>query len=150
LKAARVWAALALFAIGDFVHAADSVVATGAWARATPPGMPMGAAYVRLTGGATADRLLAARLDGVTRIEFHESLMDGGIARMRQVTAVAIPPHATVVFAPAGRHLMLIDLTRPLVAGERRTLVLELERAGELRVELEVEPVTAAGAPEHH
>jgi copper(I)-binding protein len=147
---ARTWAALVVCAISGLVHAADAVVAAGAWARATPPGLSMGAAYVTLTGGATADTLVAARLDGVARIEFHESLLEGGIARMRQVPSVTIPPHATMAFAPQGRHLMLVDLARPLVAGERRTLVLELERAGEIRVELDVAPVTATGAPGHH
>jgi copper(I)-binding protein len=131
------------------VLASEPVVATGAWARATAPGLTTGAAYVTLTGGTAADTLLSARLDGVTRIEFHESRLEGGIARMRPVTAVAIAPHAAVDFAPSGRHLMLIGLTRPLVAGEHRTLALVLEHAGEVRVELEVRPVTA-GAPERH
>ena len=148
---ARASAAAALCALAfGAVRAADSVVATRAWTRATPPGLTMGAAYVTLTGGAAADTLQAARLDGVTRVEFHDSRMQDGIARMRPLTAVAIPPRATVDFAPSGRHLMLIGLTRPLVAGERRTLVLVLEHGGEVRVDLDVRPATAAGAPEQH
>jgi copper(I)-binding protein len=141
---------LCALALGSVGQAADAVVAAGAWARATPPGLTTGAAYVTLKGGSVADTLEAARLDGVDRIEFHESRTEDGIARMRPLDMVPVPPHATVEFAPASLHLMLIGLERPLVAGERRTLVLVFERAGEVRVELDVRPATTAVAPEHH
>jgi len=145
MKAAVLWAAVVLTTASGISRAADGVVATAAWARATPPGLAIGAGYVTLTGGATPDRLLAARLDGVGRIEFHESSADGGVARMRQLSSVAIPARTRIAFSPAGLHLMLIDLTRPLVAGERRTLVLELEHAGTVRVAFEVREATATG-----
>jgi copper(I)-binding protein len=145
MKVTALWAAVVLTAASGIARAADGVVATAAWARATPPGLAVGAGYMTLAGGATPDRLLAARLEGVGRIEFHESSADGGVARMRQLSSVAIPARTRVAFSPAGLHLMLIDLTRPLVAGERRTLVLELQHAGAVRVALEVREATATG-----
>ena len=145
MKAATRLVAVVLAVVGGTAQAADAVVATAAWARATPPGLATGAGYVTLAGGIHADRLVAAQLDGVARIEFHESSLDGGVARMRQLPSVAIPARTTVAFSPAGLHLMLIGLTRPLVAGEQRTLVLELEHAGKVRVALEVREATASG-----
>jgi len=145
MKAATRLVAVVLAVVAGTAQAADAVVATAAWARATPPGLATGAGYVTLAGGIHADRLVAAQLDGVARIEFHESSLDGGVARMRQLPSVAIPARTTVAFSPAGLHLMLIGLTRPLVAGEQRTLVLELEHAGKVRVALEVREATASG-----
>jgi copper(I)-binding protein len=117
MKAATRLVAVVLAVVGGTAQAADAVVATAAWARATPPGLATGAGYVTLAGGIHADRLVAAQLDGVARIEFHESSLDGGVARMRQLPSVAIPARTTVAFSPAGLHLMLIGLARPLVAG---------------------------------
>ena len=145
MTAATRLVAVVLAVVAGTAQAADAVVATAAWARATPPGLATGAGYVTLAGGIHADRLVAAQLDGVARIEFHESSLDGGVARMRQLPSVAIPARTTVAFSPAGLHLMLIGLTRPLVAGEQRTLVLELEHAGKVRVALEVREATASG-----
>ena len=89
--------ALALSAV-----AADRVRATQAWARATPPGATVGAAYVSIDGGAVADRLVEAHVDGAARVEFHEARNDDGIARMRPLAAVDVPAGARVVFAPNG------------------------------------------------
>jgi copper(I)-binding protein len=124
--------------------ASDVPVAREAWARATPPGISVGAAYLTLDGGSSDDTLIGARLDGVGRIEFHQTATVDGIARMRPSATVPLPARQRVTFGPAGRHLMLFDLERPLRAGERRTLVLVLERAGEIPVDLDVRP---AGAP---
>ena len=141
VRAAALTAVLLCLAVA---FAGDTPVARAAWARATPPGLVVAAAYVTITGGATNDTLTGARLDGVARIEFHETTTEGGVARMRQSTQVSVPAHQPVAFAPSGLHLMLIDLARPLVVGEKRTLVLVFEHAGEISVDLEVR---AANAP---
>jgi copper(I)-binding protein len=126
--------------------AADRVTATQAWARATPPGASVGAAYVSIHGGAVADRLVAAHVDGAARVEFHEARNDDGIARMRPIAAVGVPAGARVVFAPNGLHLMLIGLERPLLVGEQRKLTLDFEHTGRLETLLQVRPATTDGA----
>ena len=98
MVAAALWAAVVLAAASGIVRAADVVVATAAWARGTPPGLSMGAAYVTLVGGPTPDRLLAAQLDGVARIEFHESLMDVGIVAKSVLYMADLPLEANVLF----------------------------------------------------
>jgi copper(I)-binding protein len=142
--ALRAAAMVAVLAAGGSASAADPPSAQAAWARATPPGLEVGAAYVTLTGGTADDTLTAARIDGVARIEFHETTTEAGIARMRRSSAVRVPAQTRVQLAPNGLHLMLIDLARPLVAGERRTLLLVFERAGEVPVSLEVRAANAA------
>jgi copper(I)-binding protein len=150
MKAAVLVTALVAVSLGCRIAcAAERPFANDAWARATPPGIAVGAAYLTITGGSADDTLIGARLDGVGRIEFHQTVTADGVARMRPATKLAVPARERVAFAPGGRHLMLIDLARPLAAGEKRTLVLVLERAGEISVELDVRPASAS-TPDAH
>jgi copper(I)-binding protein len=71
-----------------------------------------------------------------------------GMARMRPVDGVEIPAHQAVTLAPQGMHVMLMDLARPLVAGEHFTLALVFEHAGKVQVEVEVRS-PEAGPPAH-
>ena len=112
-------------AFGD----AELTVAHG-WARPTPPGVSVGAGYLEIDGGASADRLLGASSPRAARVEFHESTVEAGIARMRELTAVPVAAGGRVAFAPGGLHLMLLGLVAPLVAGDRVPLMLNFEHAG--------------------
>ena len=66
------------------------------------------------------------------------------MARMRPAGALVVAPNATVTAEPGGLHLMLVDLKSPLVAGTFVPLVLEFKSAGEITVQLKVEPQGAA------
>ncbi len=54
------------------------------------------------------------------------------------VDLTLLPAGETIEFAPGGLHIMLIDLHRDLLVGERFELVLVFEEAGEIMVESEV------------
>ena len=57
---------------------------------------------------------------------------------MRRLPAIELPAQGTATLAPGGKHLMLIDLQRPLRAGEQREGILLFRDAGEVKVTLEV------------
>jgi copper(I)-binding protein len=124
------------------------------FARATPPAARTGAGYFTLTNtGTTEDRLVAVTGEVAQRIEVHATSLTDGVARMRAVESIAIPPGETVQLAPGGMHLMLMGLRHPLVEGERVPIVLSFEKAGEVAVELAVEaigPATAGGEHTAH
>ena len=65
---------------------------------------------------------------------------------MTYLDAISIPAGAPVSLDPAGLHVWLADLRAPLEAGQSFPLVLEFEKAGELRVEVAV-IAPAAAAP---
>jgi periplasmic copper chaperone A len=119
-----------------------------AWARATPPGAKIGAGYLTLRAAA-ADRLLGASSPAAERVEMHQTLREGDIARMREVKAVDVPAGKTVEFKPNGSHLMLVNLKAPLKAGARVPLTLRFEKAGEVKAELEVRPLGTASHDQH-
>jgi copper(I)-binding protein len=108
-----------------------------------------GAAYLRLrNAGAQADRLLSASTPAARVVELHTMERDGNVMRMRPVPDIALPPGQTVELRPGGLHIMLIGLTAPLVQGGRVPLTLRFERAGEMRVELDIQ-AAGARAPAH-
>jgi copper(I)-binding protein len=141
--------ALAVAAAPAAAHHDHRIEVVEPWARAALAGRT-GAAYMTLVNPTdTTDRLIAAASDAAETVELHAHLHEGGVMRMRPVTAIEIPPGEPVVLAPGGLHIMLIGLRRDLKRGETIRLTLRFERAGTVEVEL---PVLAAGArgPEAH
>ncbi len=63
---------------------------------------------------------------------------EGGVMRMRRVDSLDLPAGKTVVLEPGGYHVMLLDIVRPLKAGERVAVTLVIEEGGK-RFELPVE-----------
>ncbi len=123
-----------------------------AWARATPPGVSVGAAYLTIAGGSTNDRLVGASTDRASMVQLHTVEESNGVAAMRQADGVPVPAGKKVVLAPGGTHIMLMGLTGPLVVGETFALDLRFEKAGEQTVRVTVLDAAAPGpaAPAAH
>jgi hypothetical protein len=96
------------------------------------------AVYLTLVGGSQADRLIDATTPRAAMAQIHVVSEAEGMARMRQTEGVDVPAHESVELAPQGTHIMLMDLPRPLVAGERFPLTLRFEQAGKIGVSVEV------------
>jgi len=120
-----------------------------AWARATPPGMGVAAAYLTIVGGAQPDRLVSATTARAGMTQIHVVTEADGMARMRPVDGVDVPAHKTVLLAPQGLHLMLMNLSQPLVAGERFALTLTFARAGKVEVDVAVRAPDESAPPGH-
>lgn len=149
LQLIRLVPAFALALAGAAAQAGDAPVVTGAWSRATPPGVSVGAAYLVITGGDEDDRLTGASSERAEMIELHEVVEEDGVARMRSTEEVAIPAGQRVELAPKGRHLMLMGLDAPLVAGQTYALVLKFAGSGEQKVTVTVREATAEPAHQH-
>lgn len=101
------------------------------------------AAYLLLrnTGG-TSDRLAGAESSVASRVEIHESSMEGEVMRMRKVDGLEIPAGSEVELKPGGLHLMLLGLDEPLTEGEEIEITLRFEQSGDRIVAL---PVRSGG-----
>jgi copper(I)-binding protein len=141
-----------VLALGAFVaHAGESPVVSEAWSRATPPGVEVGAAYMVIEGGSKHDRLIDASSERAAVVHLHDVVEEDGMAKMRSTEAVEIPAGQRVELAPKGRHLMLMGLGAPLVAGQTYALVLRFANSGEQTVTVHVRPATAEAAqPQPH
>ncbi|WP_283445663.1 copper chaperone PCu(A)C [Noviherbaspirillum suwonense] len=88
-----------------------------AWARATVPGQPVGAAYLTLSA-ASPVTLLQIETDAAKQVQIHDMRTVDGVMQMREQRNLEVAPDRPVVLAPGGMHLMLLDLKKPLKAGE--------------------------------
>jgi copper(I)-binding protein len=147
LLAALALAPLPIAATRAHEYRAGALQIDHPWARPTAPAQKVGAGYLTIRNqGGEADRLVAARTPVVPMVELHTHEIDAqGVARMKQIEAIDVPPGATVELAPGGLHLMLMGLTEPLREGARFPLTLRFERAGEVEVEMQVEGSAAGG-----
>jgi len=145
--AARVRAGLLLGAAAMLLSPAaiaGDIAVSSAWARATPPGAMMGAAYFVIDNrGTSPDRLVAASSPRAESVEIHAVVREGELVRMRRAEPLAVAAGTRVALAPGGLHAMLVNLVAPLRAGERLPLTLRFERSGVLQVDAQV---VAAGA----
>jgi len=134
----------ALVAGWSAAWAGDGPTVSDAWARATPPGVDVGAAYMVIQGGKTADRLVGASTDRAAMTHLHAVEDQGGVAKMRAIESVAIPAGERVTLAPRSTHVMLMGLDAPLVAGQSFVLELRFAQAGVQSVTVAVKPATAS------
>ena len=148
MTAIRLLVLAAGLAAGGAAMAQSGIELRDAWARATPPGAEIGAAYLEIrNSGDKADRLLSASTAVAKRVEVHVTQRDGDVMRMREVKSLELPARQSVTLEPGGTHLMLLNLSRQLKQGERFRLRLRFERAGEVETEVDVR---ALGARHRH
>jgi len=115
------------------------ITVTDVWARESPPASSMGAVYLRIdNGGPTDDVLVGAAAAVASTVEVHQTTNEGGVMHMAKVDTVPVPAGGSAEFEPGGYHIMLIDVTTPLKAGERFPITLMFANAGVITVEVEV------------
>jgi len=118
-----------------------------AWARATPPGIKVGAAYLAIRNASDrSDRLLSVSSPRATSVEVHATIRDMDTVRMQRIDPLHVGARETVKLEPNGKHLMLMGLKQPLKEGEQLPLTFTFERAGKVTVRARV---VAPGGGEH-
>ncbi len=143
------WMIAAAFGVAAQTAWAANISVTDAWARATMPGQPVSGAYMQIQSDADA-RLVGVSSSVVPRVEVHEMKMDGDMMRMREVKAIDLPKGKTVSLEPGGFHIMLMDLKKPIAAGDMIPLTLVVESGGKQQtVEVKAEARAAGGAMQH-
>lgn len=145
----RLLPTLALALVAVAAQAGDAPVVSQAWSRATPPGVEVGAAYMVITGGSEDDRLVGASSERAEMVHLHDIVEEDGVAKMRSTGEVEIPAGKRVELAPKGKHLMLMGLDAPLVAGQTYALVLQFAESGEQTVTVTVREATAEPTHRH-
>jgi copper(I)-binding protein len=128
------------------VKAGDLVI-TQAWSRATPGGAKIGGGYLTIENKGTApDRLIGGSAEVSDKVQVHEMAMNNGVMTMRPLDkGLTIEPGKTVKLAPGGYHLMLMNLKSPLKQGDKVPVTLEFEKAGKVKLSLDVQGVGAPG-----
>jgi copper(I)-binding protein len=81
-------------------------------------------------GGTEDDTLVAVQTVSAGRAEIHDQMRDGDMVHMRPRAHVVVPADDTVVFVPGGLHVMLMELTEPVAAGDTIVVDFRFTRGG--------------------
>lgn len=123
------------------------------WVRATVAQQKATGAFFQLNAAADS-RLVEVRSPAAGVVEIHEMAMDGSVMKMRPVTGVELPAGQAVELKPGGFHVMLMDLKKPITAGEAVPLTLVFEGKDKKRqtveVQAEARALGVARAPAEH
>ena len=132
-----------ILALTLIVNPAASVEAgisvRNAWVRESPPGVAMMAGYMALRNNTSRSQVLvAARSSDFETVMIHRTIVKDGMASMVHASQIEIAPNASLLFAPGGYHLMLLNPKRTLRAGNRVDVNLEFRGGLVLSVAFEV------------
>ena len=96
------------------------VSVSNAWVREAPPGVAMMAGYMALQNNTSRSQVLvAARSSDFDTVMIHRTVVKDGMAGMVHTSQIELSPNASLIFAPGGYHLMLMNSQRTLRAGNR-------------------------------
>ncbi len=157
--------ALVVAACGGSGSSSGGIKVSDPWARPSPAMAGAGAAYMLIENtGSTADALTGGSSPVAKAVEVHETVVmsstapaasnamggmqspaasdamgaGSGMMGMQKVDRLEIPAGGSVQLKPGSYHIMLIDLTQELKAGEKIEITLNFEKAGEVKVMAEV------------
>jgi len=139
------FAALLMVAAVPAFAQSPSIQVENPWARATPSGAKTGAVYMTIDNKSSiADRLTGVSSEVAKKLQIHETKMENGIMKMREISGgLPVPAGGSVVLKPGGYHVMLIDLNKPLKAGEAFPVTLVFEKAGKVSITVSVQSMGA-------
>lgn len=87
-----------------------------------PPTSDRAALYMRIRNpGDSLVQVTRVEVPGA-RAELHRTSLEDGIMRMERVETLALAPGGEIVLRPGDLHVMLLDLMRPLRAGDAVTV----------------------------
>ena len=127
----------------------DALTVADPWVKASEEGMT--SAFGTIRNGTDGDLvLIGARTSASAHVELHETSSDGsgGMSMQEKEGGFPLPAGEELVLEPGGNHLMLMELSAPLLPGDQVEVTLEFEDGTE-------HPLTAtvkdfAGAQEHY
>jgi len=136
---------IAMLALAAAAAQAQTIV-KDPWVRGTVAQQKSSALFAQITS-VQGGRLVSASSPLAGVAEVHEMAMDGDVMRMHAVEGgLELPAGKAVMLSPGGVHVMLMDLKRPLKAGESVPVTLVIEGADHRRETVEVRaPVKALG-----
>lgn len=120
--------------------AAENIVIERASTLETPALLPTAGVFLLITNNGTdVDKLTGVKTDRAAMAMLHSMKVDDkGVMNMRPITSLDVPPGKTTALAPANNHIMLMDLKTQMKKGEKFSLTLTFEKAGEKQVTVDV------------
>lgn len=142
--------ALLLSSLLLLAAAPSKLQVTDVWVRESNPARNITSGFFTLsnpTGNAIT--VIAVESPAAKIVEMHEMKTIDGMMSMRRTEKIVVPPRGAVKLEPGGMHLMLIDLVRPVKAGEEIPFTLTIDGGTKLTVKGAVKNPDAAAGHAH-
>lgn len=110
----------------------------GAFAFSPPTASEAAGYFTVVNRGSVPDTLVGITSPVAASAMLHAQVPDGGMMRMEHVEAPVLPPRDSLVLAPGGNHLMLMNLDHLPQPGDSISVTLAFARAGAVTVVLPV------------
>lgn len=105
-------------------HAQGKLSVYDAWIRKAPPGVSMMAGYATLKNEGDAPiKVLTVQSDAFRQSSIHETVVERGVSKMRELPRIDMAAGATVEMKPGGAHLMLSEPRHPILVGDKVHMV---------------------------
>lgn len=131
-----------------------SVEVSDAWVKSSDMSMVGGmtAVYGTITNNTSNDVILVGGQTDVTSlVEIHEMAMSGGEMVMQKIEGgLRIPAGQSVTLEPGGNHMMLMDLSKAVVAGDTISVTFDLEGADDITIDSIMAKPTEGGDENYH
>ncbi len=126
------------------LHANETNVSIDdAWIAEAPPVSKVMVAYMTINNnGDEAIVINKAESEVYSKIEFHETIQENGMARMIKYETLKIPPHGHMQLKRGGVHFMLFNPKRPLKAGDTVNITLHTQNNTTRTVSVPVKKAT--------
>ena len=126
---------LSTLAIGRAVAGQEKRLnATEAWVKLPSPGETQAMAFATVENPTSyAVYVVSAKADVAGKVELRDASLSGD-ARLKPVEFVTAPAYDSLYMGPTGAHLMLLDLKRPLEAGDAVAITLTTDSGATLQV----------------
>jgi len=121
----------------------QDVIIQDAWVAALPPSQTVTAAYLTVDNLSNEEIVLVSASTPVAGItEMHRMSHENGMMKMGMLKNVKIPAGAHLKFEPGANHLMLINLKKPVLAGDSIPITLNFKSGKSITVNAQarVEP----------
>ncbi len=95
--------------------------------------------------------LIGGSTPAAARVEIHETVMQDGVMRMRELAdGLTVAAGETVALEPGGLHVMLIDLVKALEVGDELELTLVFDTGEEIVTQVPVKPIEGSTGGHRH
>lgn len=127
------------------------VIVEGAYVRLMPKSAQTSAAFMKITNHSEKKVALTRAKSNVAKsVEVHSHIMEKGVMKMVEVPGIDLPPHKTVELRAGSYHIMLIDLVKPLVQGEKIKFELTFSDGSKQMMDLPVAENSPMEDHRHH
>ncbi len=131
--------------------ASEHITVQNAWLREAPPSVKVMAAYLDIENSSAKDFILVfAESAEFERIEFHQSKIENGVAKMQRQERIVIPAKSTFNFKPGNYHLMLFNNATPMREGRMSSITFTFENGETHTFDAAVKKKSASSEIHHH